>query len=112
MKSKHYLATALLNYLDSSDYYISCQALKNLINISGTLLFLLLVGTYKIPYFDAHFFIFLFLFSKFIKRLKTQLLLGLDCDVSAGALVEILVESISSRVSLLFQVEIYILLGF
>ncbi|XP_023342087.1 protein FAM160B1 isoform X2 [Eurytemora carolleeae] len=62
VRSKHYLATALLNYLDSPDYFISCRAMQNLINISG-----------------------------------------LECDESANALLENLVNSINSRVSSLFQ---------
>jgi len=33
--SRHYLGTALLNYLDSSDYCLSCQAMQNLIHLSG-----------------------------------------------------------------------------
>jgi len=35
VESKHYLGTALLNYLDSSDYCLSCRAMQNLISVSG-----------------------------------------------------------------------------
>jgi len=35
MESGHYLSTALLNYIDSSDYCVACTALQNIIKLAG-----------------------------------------------------------------------------
>lgn len=35
VKSRHYLASALLNYLDSSDYLLACTAMRNLLLLSA-----------------------------------------------------------------------------
>ncbi len=36
VKSRHYLASALLNYLDSPDYLLACSAMRNLLILTGT----------------------------------------------------------------------------
>ncbi len=38
MESGHYLSTALLNYIDSSDYCVACTALQNIIKLAGNFL--------------------------------------------------------------------------
>jgi hypothetical protein len=35
VKSRHYLASALLNYLDSPDYLLACTAMRNLLILTG-----------------------------------------------------------------------------
>jgi len=35
VESRHYLGTALLNYLDSSDYCLTCRVMENIINLAG-----------------------------------------------------------------------------
>ena len=35
VESQHYLGTALLNYLDSSDYCLACRVMQNIISLAG-----------------------------------------------------------------------------
>ena len=51
MESGHYLSTALLNYIDSSDYCVACTALQNIIKLAGNLL--LEIVTPLLNYIDS-----------------------------------------------------------